>query len=65
MKRQENVTLQSKEKTASRNRPPKMNLMDKDFKVTIMNMFMDLMNRWESQVSNRNYKNESNGNSRT
>lgn len=28
-----------------------MNLTDKDFKVTIMNMFMDLMNRWESQVT--------------
>lgn len=46
-------------------RDPQDELIDKDFKVTIMSVFMDLMNRWKSQLSNRNYKNESNGNSRT
>lgn len=64
MQKQENVTPQSTERMASRNRPQN-EITDKDFKVTTVNMFMDLMNRWESQLINVNYKNESNGNSRT
>ena len=44
---------------------PQDELTDKNFKVTIMNMFVDLMNRWESQLSNGNYKNKLNENSRT
>lgn len=29
-------------------RDPQDELIDKDFKVTIMSVFMDLMNRWKS-----------------
>lgn len=44
---------------------PQDELTDKNFKVTIMNMFVDLMNRWESQLNNGKYRNKLNENSRT
>lgn len=44
---------------------PQDELTDKNFKVTIMNMFVDLMNRWETQLSNGKYRNKLNENSRT